>query len=145
MHWLSPDRKLCPPVDHVQRLQLAPSVHDAHLTQVASNIAVSQIECQMYPGEMFIHDVRLGKTPFILDGFAVQSLEHRLRHCLKHARSIQWCVQCQPGPGNPSAEKSALRRSAFSKTEPSNPSLIQGMHGVRAPPSIIGQSPLLSW
>src|SRR5262249_40985451 len=66
MHWLSPDRKLCPPVDHVQRLQLAPSVHDAHLTQVASNIAVSQIECQMYPGEMFIHDVRLGKTPFIL-------------------------------------------------------------------------------
>src|SRR5262252_1532026 len=34
-------------------------------------------------------------------------------------------------------------RSAFSKTDPSNPSLIRGMYGVRATPSIMGQSQLL--
>jgi len=30
--------------------------------------APQSIECQMYPGEMLIHDMRRGKTPFILDG-----------------------------------------------------------------------------
>src|SRR5262245_43313882 len=55
------------------------------------------IEGQMYPGEMLVHDMRLGKAPFILDSTGGHSLEHRACRCLEHARSIQWRVQCQPG------------------------------------------------